>query len=355
MKIAVVALTVKGRLTAKKIKMQLEEVEIYLPQKLADGSEDYTYTRPFAELFGELFTNYRYIICIMATGIVVRSIEGLLKHKSIDPAIVVVDDGGRFAISLIGGHLAGANELAEKVAKALNGQAVITTASDNQDVISAEMWGKKFSLTLEDFAELPAINGAIVNGGRIAVISQWEVPVEARILGQQDNTDYFLFEEENTFLNKYDVYVYVTDKLLAKPKKPSIILRPKTLVAGMGMRRGVGGELIHSTLSEALLSGSLASAALKCLASIDVKQDEVGLLKTAENLHIPCYFYNKEKLQEMILEQDLMISPYVKRQMGVGAVCEPAALAVVKNSKLIVPKYIAHAVTVAIARVPFTW
>lgn len=357
MKIAVVALTVKGREIAKKIKASIKDIEVYLSSKYADGCEDTAFSKPLGELIGEIFNSYDGIICIMASGIVVRAVAPYLTHKSTDPGIVVVDDGGKFAISLVAGHLGGANALAREIAQALGGQAVITTASDNMGVISAEMWGKQFGMTVESFAGLPAVNGAIVNGGRLAVISDWKVPEKFRTIGNPANTDYYNSNIKFTkeYSGKYDAYIYISDKLLSKLEKPSIMLRPKTLVAGMGMRRGVVHELVLCTLEEAFLAAGLAAGSLKCLTSIDAKNDEEGLLKTAESLKIPCIFFTKDKLKEVVAKNNLATSTFVNRQMGVGAVCEPAALAVMEKSKLVLPKYVAQGVTIAIARIPFSW
>jgi cobalt-precorrin 5A hydrolase len=226
-------------------------------------------------------------------------------------------------------------------------------------VTTVEMWGSQHGLTVENFTDLPAVNGAIVNGGKLAVISQWDIPENQRNIGQIDKTDYF-DQEDVLFGSSYDAYVYLTDKAQGsgyrdQEDKPCLILRPKSLVVGVGMRRGTSQETLKKVVEETFANAGLSLKALKCFASVDIKSDELGLLQLAESLQVPCYFYNQETLQKLVEDNNLLTSAFVKSQIGVGAVCEPAALAVVEKSKLIVKKVKDQGVTVAVARVPFIW
>ena len=105
-----------------------------------------------SEVFPSAWRECDSIVCIMGCGIAVRMVSPLLEDKSADPAVVVVDQDGRFAISLVSGHIGGANELARKVASITGGQAVITTASDLQDKPAIDLAAKSAGLRIENSA-----------------------------------------------------------------------------------------------------------------------------------------------------------------------------------------------------------
>ncbi|MHC4322497.1 MAG: cobalt-precorrin 5A hydrolase, partial [Planctomycetota bacterium] len=137
-KLALIAITNDGIDVAKRIKEKLDgELTVFLPQKLKQTTLTATYySKKFGDQIGELFSHYEGFIFIMASGIVVRTIAPYITDKYTDPAVVVVDDVGRYVISILSGHEGGANNLAHNVANILHTDAVITTGTEaKKDII----------------------------------------------------------------------------------------------------------------------------------------------------------------------------------------------------------------------------
>ncbi|MCI5141596.1 MAG: cobalamin biosynthesis protein CbiG, partial [Candidatus Electrothrix sp. ATG1] len=128
------------------------------------------------QTLAQAWQDYDHLICIMATGIVVRSIAPLLQDKAVDPAVVVCDEQGRFAISLLSGHLGGGNALARKIAELLGGQAVITTASDVLGHTALDLWCRDLGLAVSDKQRLTCVMAKLVNTGSVTLNSDYPLP-----------------------------------------------------------------------------------------------------------------------------------------------------------------------------------
>lgn len=121
------------------------------------------------------FGKYDSLVCIMATGIVVRILAPLIVHKTSDPAIVVLDQKGHYAISLLSGHLGGANDLAREMAAISGGEAVITTATDVAGELSFDTFAKKYDMAIENIGQLKHISGALLSGKKVNVFTDKNV------------------------------------------------------------------------------------------------------------------------------------------------------------------------------------
>jgi len=144
-KTAILAITKKGIAIAKQIQNRLDNSDIYVPEKFDNsGSEIMYFPEPVSQKLGALFSNYSSIICIFSLGAVIRLISPFLRDKKSDPAVVVIDDTAKFAISALSGHLGGANELTLRISGILNSIPVITTAADVNNTITIDLLGKKF-------------------------------------------------------------------------------------------------------------------------------------------------------------------------------------------------------------------
>lgn len=242
MKIAIVAITKKGKSSALKIKRFLQKSKVYIPE----GN--------LKELTKKLFNEFDGIIFCMAVGIVVRVINAYIKHKYTDPAIVVVDEEGRFAISLLSGHEAGANNLAIRVANILGAEPVVTTASESR----------------------------------------------------------------------------------------------KNIVIGIGCRRSIEKEEIIKAVQYALKSARSSIKKVRCIATIDLKQDETGLQEACLELGVPLRIVSSELIKRFggIYKK----SSFVKEKIGVEGVSEPCALITARKPKLILGKTKIGRVTVAVVR-----
>ncbi|HBO83942.1 MAG: hypothetical protein A2073_03720 [Deltaproteobacteria bacterium GWC2_42_11] len=340
MKLAIFALTENGMKLGGKLVSKISDNSI-----LANPKD-------FKKAVKHAFKKFDGLIFIMAAGIVVRTIAPLLKGKEKDPAVVVMDEKGRFVISLLSGHLGGANELAKRVAKAIGARPVITTATDVNNLPCIEDIAKKFNLAVEDVKKIKSVNSAIVNGRKVIFVDENIKRLNAikKFRGQQS----FKFYKSISKQSKADVYVIITNHLSPHISHltPYILLRPKDLVVGIGCDRGVKLKEIETAYLKALKKFNLSPLSVKNLASIDVKKDEKGLLKFAKKYNLEIEFYSKSQLAKMPLPSGF--SKFVMGKVGVGGVCEPAALKSAGAKKILVKKQKIGRVTIAVAQIPIT-
>jgi cobalt-precorrin 5A hydrolase len=280
----------------------------------------------------------------MATGIVVRAIAPVLKDKTVDPAVVVVDDRGRFAVSLISGHIGGANRLASEVADLLGAAPVITTATDTNQKPAIDVLAVDLGLTIENPECIKAVNMALLTGDSILLHDPYgwltdHLPGGVVVSAKPD-----------TSLHRPDASsagVWVDDGLGGEPSH-ALVLRPPSLVAGIGCNRHTPKEQILAKLMEVLELSSLSHRSLRAIASIDLKSDEAGLCALAAELDLPLQFFAKDQLA--VVDNVPTPSDTVAKHVGVPSVCEAAALLASQNGRLIVPKQSTRNVTIAIAR-----
>lgn len=168
--IAIVALTKRGVATSRRIASALEKAQIryniYAPESM--GSDGITaFHEDLGGVFGKVFNAFDAIIAVMAVGIVVRSIAPYVSDKKTDPAVVVVDDLGKYTISLLAGHIRGANRLTKMVAEEIGAIAVVTTATELLGRKSVEEIAEEHDLKIVNLASLTPVNSAIVNDRKI--------------------------------------------------------------------------------------------------------------------------------------------------------------------------------------------
>lgn len=321
---------------------------------------------------GDIFKTYDQVLCIMALGIVVRMIAPYIEHKSKDPAIVVMDEAGHHTISLLSGHLGGANEWATTIALAIDSDPVITTATDVNGLPAPDVWARNKQLTVDDFNTLIAVNSAVVAGEQVNYYIDESIPNSAILMqsagehvGKYGKVYGFIVDcsadeaKVNLVDDKISVQmlqnsrshcVVVTDKIIPTASH-QLILRPKTFTMGIGCRRDTPKELILEAITQSLEQHQLSPKSLLTAASVIVKQDEVGLLAAMRELGWPIKFYEQEEMEPIIEQQKLHESTFVKGTIGVGNVCETTALLAAKSQTLIQEKTIYPKTTIAIAQV----
>lgn len=178
MKIAVVAITRHGIAMAGRVVAALPGVQLFAPEKFraeaeAASSTATCYTGKTGDQIPALFEAFDGIVAIVSLGAVVRLIAPHLKSKEVDPAVVVLDEGGKFAIPILSGHLGGANALAGHLATAIGAQAVLTTASDSRETIGVDILGRELGWTLEaSHDELVRCSAAVVNDEPVALVQE---------------------------------------------------------------------------------------------------------------------------------------------------------------------------------------
>ena len=274
------------------------------------------------------------IICIMATGIVVRGLSTLCSDKTRDPCVLVLDERGEFVISLLSGHLGGGNQLAKEIAKKIGGQAVITTASDVTGHTALDLWAKKNQLSVEDSKKLTEKSAKLINSGTLHVFSDCDIeslPDDFIVVSSPELAD-----------------IIISDKVFAMTE--ALLLRPCALSVGLGCNRGTAKEDFQTAVSELFKDNGLTRKSIFCFASIDLKNDEQGLLDFAKGEKLPIQFYAKEQLNSV---EDVSSSAVVFAATGAKGVAEPAALlaahATSGSGRLIVRKRKWKDVTAAVA------
>ena len=281
----------------------------------------------------EVWPDFNQIICIMATGIVVRTIAPLLQDKYRDPALVVCDELGRFAISLLSGHLGGANDLAKQVAVATGGQVVLTTASDVLGKTALDLWCRDRGLTPVDKEGFTRAMGRLVDRGSLTLWSRYplkDLPPDLLLVKERQAADLVI-----------DCRIATNDH--------ATLLVPKSLVIGVGCNRGTPAAVIARAVEATCEQHKLHSGAIARLASIDLKEDEVGLLACAAERGLHIDFYSKDQLNQV---EAVSSSEAVLRATGAKGVAEPAALLCAgTGARLLVPKMKWVDATTAIAEI----
>lgn len=346
-KYAVWAVTRGGIDLARVIQNATPGIDVYFSKKLK--APDFP-SLPFDRLRDQVqtvFSRYSGHIFIMATGIVVRIIAPLIQHKTVDPAVVVLDDLGRYAISLLSGHIGGANDLARSVAEWTGSVPVITTATDSHNLPAIDVLAVRHGLYIENPAAIKSVNMAFLTGQPVALHDphRWV----------KDHPDF----SSLTSISSVDLkdrttmpVVKITDENQLPISDNILILRPRSLAVGIGCNRNTPTLEIRQFLKDTFQSQNLSLKSIFCLATIDIKANETGILETAEWLNIPVRFYSKEQLKEARgIERP---SEMVKKHVGVTSVCEAAALLAAGTTHLMVPKLFTPNVTLAVARAAST-
>lgn len=286
------------------------------------------------------------LIFVGAAGIAVRACAPFVQDKTKDPAVIVIDETGRYAVSLLSGHLGGANELALRAASIIGAEPVITTATDRNGLLAPDVFAKENGLEIEDMGLAREAAAALLRGEHLGFFSDF--PVEGTIPAQ------LAFGKAcrlNLWITRAGNMEKAPDESEEKKtERPSQYLRllARDAVLGIGCRRGTRRETIEAAAESVLASQGLAMRDVKQIATIDLKQDETGLLEFASAHGTKICFYSPEELLKV--PGDFSDSAFVKKTTGVGNVCERAAvLAAGENASLIVKKQTGHGVTAALA------
>lgn len=344
---AVLALTPRGRKLALLIGSRTG-FKVFLPAKLLLPEDE---AKPFDSLraaLAEAFATERQLVLVMAAGIAVRLLAPLLAGKRHDPAVVVLDEGGRHVISLLSGHLGGGNRLAGQLAAAIGAVPVITTATDTAGLTAVDVLAEAFQLQPEPFARIKEYNYAQLQGETVAVFADSPPPSPERYAGLcfRRSDDYAVLRQQFAWR------AVITDLACWPGAEGDLHLRPASLYAGVGCRRGIGSAEVLDAIRKVFLASGLAPASLAALATIEAKRDEPGLKQAAELLGKPLMTFSVRQIRE--LKVPCRHSPFVYQSMGVGGVCEPAAI-LAAGGRLLVEKQKLNGVTVAVARAASPW
>jgi cobalt-precorrin 5A hydrolase len=338
---AIYALTHQGAGLGRTLTEKIEG-DLFLPSRIADAYRGIPFNH-LMEAVAENFSRYPRQIFIAATGIVVRSIAPHLRSKDSDPAVIVLDQKGRYVISLLSGHLGGANAMAAEVAQLIGGEAVITTATETEGVPSIDLLAKERNLFIANLGAVKRINMAVLEGRPVQVFD----PEDRLGLKNMDMPG--LIENRVEEEVQYDIEtpgVLVTWGRKTPSGDKLLLLHPRCLVAGIGCNSGTTKREILELIKATFQENSLALESLKCMSTIVEKRDEKGLIDAARELGVPLIFADPSEIRSIDVPHP---SSVVEKHMGVSSVCEATAILKSGKGRLLVPKTKSLNVTLAVA------
>lgn len=346
-KVSVLAITKNGIKIGIELKKHFPNWEIFAPSKFSDSNKEIAwYSDSTSEKIVELFKNNDAIICLFSLGAVIRLIAPYLKDKKTDPAVIVIDDKTSFVISVLSGHLGGANELTQIIAQKLNATPVITTAADVNKTIAVDLVGRELGWKIEDDSTVTKISAFMVNEEKIGIFQDagkrnWikEFPKNVKI--------YQSLEEMEKSDSKG--FLIISDKVLEGDfLKNSVVYRPPSLVVGIGLHWDTSKENIKEGLDLCLQKFKLSEKSISKLVSIKKPEDVKGLVDIGKEMGITVEYVNREDLADISTPNP---SDTVKAFEGTASVSEAAAIKV-SGGKLIVEKQkFPPNLTIAIARI----
>ncbi len=269
------------------------------------------------EFMSEYFSEVKAIIFVGACGIAVRAIAPFLKSKLTDPAVIVIDEKGKFVIPILSGHIGGANKLSRKIAEIINAQSVITTATDLNNIIAVDEWAVKNNCRIENPDSIKKISGAL--------------------------------------LKRESVGVAITEKLQNTPWDSTLFLRPKNLILGAGCKKNTPPDKFEKTVRDFLEGAGVSELSLYAIASINLKANEKAFLEFADKNGILFFTFTPEEL--MSIERNYFSkSEKVLKITGADNICERSAVFCAekisreKKVALLRSKFIFDGITLALAR-----
>jgi cobalt-precorrin 5A hydrolase len=353
--VAVIVVTRDGIKTALKIKEALIELNVtatvYAPKKYASLNV-IGFDGKLSDLVNNIYKSISAIVAVMATGIIIRAIIPHLQSKLVDPAVIGVDVSGKFVISLISGHYGGANELAEKIAQKIKAIPVITTASDVLGKQSIDDLARKLHLTIINPDSLVPVNAAFVNGDRIVLVLIG-VKVSAERIRDFEIRVAENLEQAIEIVNNYDAGAIITKQKTSGVRftKPVTILKPQQYVIGLGARKEISIDQIFDAINRALTTANISLENVAEISTVDIKKDSQSMIEAVSVLGFDLKFISVDELRAFKHEELSPDSKIVQKNIGIGGVCERAALITAgKNAQLTLKKQKLNGVTVAIAK-----
>lgn len=346
MRCAVFTATPRGTKTALRVRASLDaSVDIFVKAGQEMPAEVRVYER-LAPQVEAAFRQYDALVFIMATGIAVRMIAGSLKSKLEDPAVLVLDEEAQHVISLLSGHIGGANELTRELAASLGADPVITTATDVQKKLAVDVAAARLALRPSPKEQIKRFNSAVLDDESIRYVIDENLARASFYKKRLDDMGLAAVFGRG-LPPKEGLTAFITADESVR-REDVICLVPRRLVAGIGCRRGTEMSEIRAALEAALTRIGRSIADVSLLASTEVKADEAGLLALSAELKRDIRFHSNEKMQETIDAYGLSESPFVKKNIGIGNVAEAAALASVPAGRLALAKTRFEKVTVAL-------
>lgn len=346
-KTVILAITKNGVKIGEDLKKIFPNWSIFAPSKLSNQNNEIAwYSEPTSDKIIELFKNNNALICLFSLGAVIRLIAPHLEDKKTDPAVIVIDDKMNFVISVLSGHIGGANELTKEIAEKLGALPVITTAADVNKTIAVDLVGREFNWKIDDDSTVTKISAHMVNEEPIGVFQDtgeknWYKQLPKNVLIYQSIED----------LKKSDskAYLIISDRVIGDEiSKKSVIYRPPSLVIGIGLHWDTTKETIREGIMKSLEKFKLSSKSIAKLVSIKKPQDVQGLTDLGKDMGIPVEYVDREDLAKISAPNP---SETVKAFEGTASVSEAAAIKVSGGELIVEKQKFSPNLTIAIARI----
>lgn len=319
------------------------------PARFADELQIHPY-ESLGAWTAERFPNADALLYVGATGIAVRAIAPHVRDKFHDPAVVSVDEAGRFAVPLLSGHVGGANELARAVASLCGGQAVVSTATDVNELFAVDEWAARRGLRIVERVLAKEISARLLEGGKVGFASDfelgWQPPANVISVGSAASSSHTeRVGDARDSGGELDLGFAVSLDDMCRPFERTLHLVPQIVTVGVGCRKDTDPAVLSQAVDRALASARISPLAVGLLASIDVKSEEPAILQLAEERGWGLRFYAAEELNAV--PGQFEASEFVRKTVGVDNVCERAALA--QGGRLLLGKQAGNGVTVALS------
>ncbi len=310
----IIALSRHGARLARSLATSLEgQIFLHIEQRFAlKDSAEVPFSLPLRPLFHELFNNYQRLVLFMPVGAAIRLLAPCLQDKHADPAVVCVDDAGRFAVSLVSGHLGGADVLAQVVAQILGATPVVTSASHVLGTLAVDLLGRELGWTIEaEPLQVTRASAAMVNGERMGIFQDAGEPISQTSGSPWPSNLAVYGSQEELMEADVAAALIVTDREQgpltrgtqnrpsAWKHKPVVVYRPRSLAVGVGCRRGVPVDELEELLASTFEANNLALSSIRCIATAVLKGDEPGVQELAVKYDVPLQVYTAEELNSV--------------------------------------------------------
>ena len=348
-KIAVLAITKNGIKMSLRIKEHFSDFEIFAPIKFSDNNEKIQwYDESTTQKIVDLFKSNEGIVCLFSLGAVIRLLAPHIKDKKTDPAVIVIDDNANFVISVLSGHLGGANELSNEIAEKIGSTPVITTAADVNKTIAVDLVGKEFGWKIDDDSNVTRISAFMVNKEKIGIFQN---------IGHKEWWKGKLPENITFFSNIEDLkssdskgYLIITNDQIDDENvlRDSVVYRVPNLVVGIGLHWDTPKETILNGVNETLEKFGLKQKQIARFVSIKKEKDVAGLIELGKEMNIPIEYIDRAELATITAPNP---SETVQAFEGTASVSEAAAIKSSRGKLIVEKQKFPPNLTVAIARI----
>lgn len=295
-----ISATQKGNKIGIRLKQAFPRLEIVTREQMVEqGLKDIT---------KKAVESHNTIIFVASTGIAVRAIAPWVNDKREDPAVIVIDSEGRYVISLLSGHIGGANNITQEIAAHLGSMPIITTATDQLGIVAPDMISQEYHLIIESMEKCKEISVQLIQGEKVAFIDHDHlIPLPKGYVDANEEAKCRVVVSNQWNVSQADLQ-----------------LIRKNIVLGIGCRKDVDPTKMRKYILRELEIVNIHPLAVEEIVSIDIKKDEKCILELSKYLQVPFKVYSKEEINQ--LDYDFQGSDFVESQVGVRGVSEPCVI-----------------------------